>query len=127
MKTVLEKMDEVLAVARKTMPDEEYVFVLGIEDVRELRERAALFAHFTDALRMEYKGIEIKASLADSYIGMTARSNYDEAHKREPLLSDDHMALMFAHIGIGYDRYGRRVRDFYEDLIAKGVLIRAKP
>jgi hypothetical protein len=50
------------------------------------------------------------------------REMHPEDIKREPLLSDEHMRLMFAHLGIGFDQYGRKVRDWYESKITSGEL-----
>ena len=47
----------------------------------------------------------------------------NEQPKREPMLSDDHMNIMFASYGIGFAQYGNRVREYYENLITRGKLL----
>jgi len=62
---------------------------------------------------------------------MNAQEDADEAKyweqpKREPMLSDDHMNIMFASYGIGFAQYGDKVRKWYEAKIASGELMVVK-
>ena len=102
-------MDRIRSVAKEAASKVEQMMVAKAMEQAKRKE-------FETIERNEYDEIMNAQEDADE-------AKYGEQPKREPMLSDDHMNIMFASYGIGFAQYGDKVREYYENLITRGKLL----